>query len=63
MLATAVDIIEDVAANKISFETHFKWFVNAGAKQGRTKKVKTTNPVVDENIVDLVSTPPPPSPT
>ena len=59
LLATAVDIIKDVAANKISVETQFKRFVDAGAKQGRSKKVKSTNPSVNENIVDLVSTPTP----
>ena len=61
LLAIVVNIIEDAVANKISVETQFKRFVDARAKQGRSKKVKTSNPVVDENIVDLVSTPPPPS--
>ena len=63
MLATAVDIIEDAATNKILVETQFKRFVDLGAKQGRSKKVKTTNPSVDEDIVDLFSMPPLPSPT
>ena len=63
LLATIVDIIKDVAANKISVETQFKRFVDSRAKQGRPKKVKTTNPLVDEEIVDLVSTPPLSSPT
>ena len=63
LLATIVDIIEYAAVNKITVETQFKRFVDAGVKQGRPKKVKTTNPSVDENIVDLVSTPPLPSPT
>ena len=38
LLATAVDIIKDVAANKISVETQFKRFVDVGAKQGRPKR-------------------------
>ena len=63
LLATAVDIIEDAAANKILVETQFKRFVDAREKQGRPKKVKNATTSVDENIVDLVSTPPPPSPT
>ena len=62
-MAIAVDIIEDATTNKILVETQFKWFVDVGAKQGRPKKVKTATTSVDENIVDLVSTPPPPSPT
>ena len=57
LLAISINIIENAAANKISVETQFKQFVDAGAKQGRPKKVKTTNPLVNENIVDLVSTP------
>ena len=61
MLATAIDIIEDATTNKVSIETQFKWFVDVGAKQGRPKKVKTTTTSVDENIVDLFSTPPLPS--
>ena len=32
-------------------------------KQGRPKKVKTTNPPVNEEIIDLVFTPPLPSAT
>ena len=60
---TALDIIEYAAVNKISIETQFKRFINSGAKQGRPKKVKNTNPSIDEIIVDLVSTPPLPSPT
>ena len=63
ILVTIIDIIEDVIANKVSVETQFKRFVNAGAKQGTPKKVKIATTSVDENIVDLVSTPPPPSPT
>ena len=61
-MATALNIIEDAAANKISVETQFKRFVDSGAKQGIMKKVKTTNPPVDEEIVDLVSNPPTPIP-
>ena len=56
----ALDIIEDAAANKVPVETQFQRFVDAGAQAGRPKKVKTTT--TPENIVDLVSTPPPPSP-
>ena len=56
LLATAVDIIEGATTNKISVETQFKRFIDSRAKQGRPKKVKSTNPLVDENIVDLVST-------
>ena len=56
-------MIEYATTNKISVETQFKRFVDAGAKQGRSKKVKNATTSVDENIVDLVSTPPPPSPT
>ena len=44
LLATAIDIIEDAAANKILVETQFKWFIDSRVKQGRSKKVKTTNP-------------------
>ena len=62
-METIVDNIEYATANKDSVETQFKWFVDAGTKQGRPKKVKTATTLVDENIVDLVSTPPPSSPT
>ena len=34
LLATDVDIIEDVVANKVLVETQFKIFVEAGALQG-----------------------------
>ena len=63
LLVIALDIIEDATTNKVLVETQFKQFVNARAKQGRPKKVKTATTLVDENIVDLDSTPPPPSPT
>ena len=63
LLDTTVKILEDTTTNKVSIETQFKRFVDVGAKQGRSKKVKTATTSVDENIVDLVSTPPPPSPT
>ena len=63
LLATAVDIIEDETENKCSVETQFKGFIDAGAKQQRPKKVKIVATSVDEKIIDLVSTPPPPSPT
>ena len=42
-------------------ETQFQCFVDAGAQAGRPKKEKTTT--TPENVVNLVSTPPPPSPT
>ena len=35
LLATTVDIIEDAKTNKISVETQFKRFFDAGVKQGR----------------------------
>ena len=57
----ALDIIEDAAANKVPVETQFQWFLEAGAPEGRPKKAKTTT--IPEDIIDLVSTPPPPSPT
>ena len=59
----ACDIIEDAAKNKIPIETQFHRFVEAGAQQGRPKKAKSTNTSTAENVVDLMSTPPPPSPT
>ena len=61
LAAAALDIIEDSATNKVPVETKFKRFVEAGAPKGRPKKAKTTT--TPENVVDLVSTPPPPSPT
>ena len=63
LLATVVDIIEDTVANKVLVKTQFKIFVKVRALQGWPKKVKSTNTSTAENIVDLVSTPPPPSPT
>ena len=57
----AVDIVEDATANKVSVETQFQRYLDAGAPEGRPKKAKMTP--TPENIVDLVSTPPPPSPT
>ena len=63
-LATmALDIIEDAAVKKVPFETQFQKFVEAGAQQGRPKKAKITHTSMPETVVDLVSTPPPPSPT
>ena len=58
-----VDIIEDAVVNKILVEAQFQKFVEARAQQGRPKKVKSTNTSMTKNVVDLVSTPPPPSPT
>ena len=57
----AVDIVEDAAANKVSVETQFQRYLDTGSLEGRPKKEKTTP--MPENVVDLVSTPPPPSPT
>ena len=59
----ACDIIEDAAANKIPVKTQFQRFLEAGAQQGRPKKKKSTNTSMVENVVDLMSTPPPLSPT
>ena len=61
--ATAIDIIEDAAANKVPVETQLQRFVEAGALPGRPKKAKITHTSTPENVVDLVSMPPPPSPT
>ena len=63
LAATALDIIEDAAANKVPVETQFQKFVEAGAQPGRPKKEKSTHTSIAKNVVDLVSTPPPPSPT
>ena len=63
LTATTCDIIEDAATNKVLVETQFQRFVEAGAQQGRSKKEKITNTSMAENVVDLVSTPPPPYPT
>ena len=59
----ALDIIEDAAANKVPVETQFQKFVDVGAQQGRPKKAKITHTSTLENVVDIVSTPPPPSST
>ena len=61
LVATALDIIEDAATNKVPVETQFQWFIEAGAPEGRPKKEKTTT--TPKNVVDLVLTPPPTSPT
>ena len=60
LATTTLDIIEDAAANKVPVKTQLQRFVDAGAQAGRLKKEKTTT--MPENIVDLVSMPPPPSP-
>ena len=57
----ALDIIEDAAVNKVLVETQFQRFVEVGALQGRTKNAKITHMSTPENVLDLVSTPPPPS--
>ena len=61
LAAMAINIIEDAAANKVPVETQFQRFVDAGAQKGRPKKAKTT--MMPENVVNLVSMPPPPSST
>ena len=61
LVAAAVDVVEDAAANKVSVETQFQRYLDAGAPEGRPKKEKATP--TPKNVVDLVSTPPPPSPT
>ena len=61
LVAVAVDIVEDATANKVSVETQFQRYLDAGASEGRLKKAKTTP--TPENVFDLVSTPLPPSPT
>ena len=58
-----IDIIEYSVANKVPLETQFQIFVEAGALPGQPKKSKITHMSTPENVVDLVSTPPPPSPT
>ena len=63
LAATALDIIEDATANKVPMETQFQIFVDAGALPGWPKKANTTHMTMPENVIDLVSTPPPPSPT
>ena len=61
LAASALDIVEDARANKVTVETQFQRFIDAGAPEGPPKKAKTQS--TPEHIVDLVSTPPPPSPT
>ena len=63
LATTALDIIEDAATNKVPIETQFHRFVEAGALPGRPKKAKTTHTTTPKNVIDLVSTSPPPSPT
>ena len=58
--AMALDIIENAVANKVLVETQFQRFVDAGAQEGRPKKAKIAT--MPENVVDLMSMPPPPSP-
>ena len=60
LAAMTLDIIEDAAANKVPVKTQLQRFVDAGAQVGRPKKAKTTT--TPKNVVDLLSTPPPPSP-
>ena len=57
----AVDVVEDAYANKVLVEIQFQRYLDAGAPEGRPKKAKKA--LTPENVVDLVSTPPPPSPT
>ena len=59
LIAAAVDIVEDAAANKVSVETQFQRFLEAGAPEGRPKNAKTTT--APKDIIDLVLTPPLPS--
>ena len=53
LAAAALDIVEDARANKVTVETQFQRFIDAGAPEGRPKKAKTHS--TPENIVDLVS--------
>ena len=62
-IAMDLNIIKDSAAKKVPMETQFQKFVEVGAQQGQPKKAKSTNTSMAENVMDLVSTPPPPSPT
>ena len=62
LLATAVDILEDASLNKVSIETQFKQFIEVGAKQGRTKKVRVATPLKIYPI-DLTPKSPRPFPT
>ena len=62
LLATATEILEDAAINKVSVETQFKQFIESRAKQGRLKKVRTaTHPEI--NPIDLTPDSPRPSST
>ena len=63
MVATALNIIEYAATNKVPVETQFQKFAEAGAQPGRPKKAKSAHTLTTENVVDLMSTPLPPSPT
>ena len=38
--ATALDIIEDAATNKVPVETQFQCFVEVGSQEGRPKKAE-----------------------
>ena len=62
LLASVVDILEDASINKVYVKTQFKHFIELEEKQGRSKKVIFSIPSKLYPI-DLVSTPPPPSPT
>ena len=55
-----VDIVEDARANKVSVEVQFQRYLDAGALEGQPKKAKMAQ--TPENVVELVSTPPPPIP-
>ena len=57
LAAMAVDIVEDARENKVSVEIQFQRYLDAGAPEGRPKKAKMAP--TPENVVDLVSTPPP----
>ena len=63
LVTMACDIIEYVVANKFLVETQFQRFVEVEAQQGRSKKAKSINTSTAENVFDLISTPPPLSPT
>ena len=57
LAAAAVDVVEDACANKVSVEVQFQRYLDARAPEGRPKKEKMAP--TPENVVDLVSTPPP----
>ena len=59
----ALNIIEDATANKVPVETQFHKFIEVGVQPGRPKKYKITHMSMPENVIDLVSMPPPPSTT